>query len=352
MAGRKTPAMGARPNLYTGHRLPPRTALGQMLFGVQVRQVLFVAARLGIADLLAEGPRSAAELASRSGADEAALYRVLRALCAIGIFSWLGDGRFELTPLGQLLRSGVHGSLRAVAGHSIEGGRAFAELLHSVRTGEPAFNRAFGVSLFDYLAQEPDVGISFDGSMESRTVGVADATLAAYDFSRYRTVVDVGGGTGVFLMALLAAYPAVRGVILERPAVAERARRRITAAGFGERCTVTEGDFFDSVPPGGDAYVLSRVIHDWDDERASAILVACRDAMSDGAKLVLLEAVVPTDAIPPLETAMFDINMLVMTGGRERTEAEFRALFASAGLRLTRIIESGTPVSVIEGTAA
>ena len=252
-------------------QLPPPAVLYQLATGHYVSHAIYAAAKLGIADLLGTGPQRCDDLAKATGTHAPALRRVLRLLASAGVFAETEDGRFELTPVGSCLQSGP-GSFRPVALLFTSPGvrAAWGDLLHSVRTGEPALNHVFGMGSFEYFAQHPEEAAVFDEAMGAFTAMVAIAVAAAYDFSRFGTIIDVGGGEGALLAGILRANPALRGVVFDMPRVAEGANETIAAAGLGDRCEFVGGDFFEAVPGGGDAYILKHVIHDWDDERAPA----------------------------------------------------------------------------------
>jgi len=320
-----------------------------MITGFWISQAIYAAAKLGIADLVKEGPKPCEELAQATGTHPQTLYRLLRALASVGVFHEGKDGRFGLTPLAEYLQSGVPGSLRAFAIMQSElQYRAYGEVLHSVKTGETAFQRVCGQELFPYLTQHPTAAAVFDEAMTGYTTQVAATVAAAYDFSQFGTLVDVGGGHGTLLRAILQANPALQGVLFDLPHVTEDAKKRIAAAGLTERCSIIGGDFFAAVPTGGDAYLLKWIIHDWDEERAVTLLKNCHRAMAARSKLLVIEAV-----LPPGNTSFFhkwaDLTMLVITGGRERTEAEYSALFAAADFQLTQIIPTASEMSIIEG---
>jgi SAM-dependent methyltransferase len=334
--------------------LTPRLALFQLLTAHYVSRAIYVAAKLGIADLLSSGPRTYEELAAATGTHGPSLNRVLRLLASAGVFAETEIGRFALTPLGECLRSDAPGSSRAAAmlfAGPLMG--AWDELLHSVQTGEPGFVRAFGKEPFPYMAEHPDQARVFNDAMTAVSTHTARAVPSAYDFSGMKTVVDVGGGHGVLLSGILQANAAVRGVLFELPHVADGGRKAIAELGLAERCQVVAGDFFESVPAGGDAYVLKSVIHDWDNPRSTKILQNCHRAMAPDGKLLLVELVLPArvDQSPRAQIGTgSDVNMLVNIGGRERTDAEFGDLFAAAGFRLTRIEPiAGSLSSVLEG---
>ena len=332
---------------------PPSGAMLQLIAGFWVSRALYIAAKLGIADFLTEGPQESTALAAATGTHAPSLRRVLRALASVGVFAEDEQGRFALTPLGATLQTGVPGSLRAWA--TVQLGedhyQAWGELLHSVQTGEIAFDHIFGLDVWQYRAQHPAHAQLFDAAMADM-IGVFNAAvLASYPFATLGKVVDVGGGDGSLLVHLLQAHPQMQGILLDLPHVAAKAQQRITEAGLGGRCEIIAGDVFTAVPRGGDAYILSRVIHDWDDERSVAILTNCHHAMATQSKLLLIERVLPSRVAPSgmaQALVLSDLNMMVMNGGRERTEAEYQMLCAAAGLRLTQIIPTPSPMSVIE----
>lgn len=336
---------------------PPPVAMLHMIAGFWVSRALYLAAKLGIADLVQDQPRTATELAAATGTHAPSLYRVLRALVSVGVFAEDEHERFSLTPLAATLRSDVPGSLRAWAMVQLgeEHYQAWGELMHSVRTGEIAFEHVFGMGVWQYRAQHPEQGKRFDEAM-ANLIGVYNAAvLASYPFSTIENVVDVGGGDGSLLIVLLQANPTMKGVLFDLPHVTERAKQRIADAGLTERCKVVAGDALTSAPSGGDAYMLSRVIHDWDDDHAVTILKNCHRAMTDQGKLLLIERVLPArveSSSAAQALVLSDLNMMVMNGGRERTEAEYRALFEAAGFRLTKVTPTQSAMSVIEGARA
>jgi SAM-dependent methyltransferase len=335
------------------NQLPPGTVLYQLAIGHYVSRALHLAAKLGVADLLASGPLPAAELAAKTGTDPAALRRVLRLLTSVGVFTEAANGAFALAPLGEALRSDVPGSARALvllfAGVALQD--SWKELEYCVRTGEPAFRKhspdGDAFSNFD-----PEQARIFDAAMATFAPQTAAAIAAAYDFSRFESVVDVGGGNGALLIGILGANPKLRGVVFDRPQAADGARKNVAAAGLDVRCRVVSGDFFQSVPEGADLYLTKHVIHDWEDEKATAILANVRRAMKPGARLLIAEGVYPAHVDTSLEcrgAAANDVNMLVATGGRQRSEEEFRALYAAAGFALERIVRTASPLCLIEG---
>jgi hypothetical protein len=331
----------------------PAERLFQMITGFAVSQAISVAARLGIADLLADGPKGGDELAAAVGADAGALSRVLRFLAGHGVFAEAADGRFELTPLARCLQAGAPGSMRARAIFWGEDWvwRPWGELLYSVRSGRPAFDHIYGTGAFDFLARNPRAGEVFHAAMSAQAAWEAAAVVAAYDFSTVDVIVEVGCGDGGLLSAILARHPRARGVFFDQPRVVERAKALVQATEVRERSAFVAGDFFESVPPGGRAYVLKHVIHDWDDARATGILQNCRRAMAGNGRVLIVEGIVGPANEPDL-VKLLDLQMLVRQPGRERTAHEYRALLAAAGFGPTRIVPTRAQVSVIEGVSA
>ncbi len=328
---------------------PPPLVMVQMMTGYVVSQAIYVAAKLGIADLLKDGPRSSDELAKSVGADARSLYRVLRSLASLGVFTETNEKSFALTPLAETLRTDVPGSLHAMAVWMNEPfhWRVYEEMLHSVKTGKLAFEHVFGMEAFPYFVQNPEVAKIFDNAMTSFSLMTAPAVTAAYDFSVIKKIVDVAGGHGLLLSSILKMNPHLEGVLFDMPSVIEGAGRLIEEAGVANRCAKVAGDFFESVPAGGDAYIMKHIIHDWDDERSLVILRNCHRALVENGKLLLVEVVIPPGNEPSLGKLM-DIEMMLLPGGTERTEAEYAELFAAAGFRLTKVVPTGSPVSVIE----
>lgn len=306
-------------------------------------QAVSAAADLGIADELASGPRSVDQLAKAVDAEPHTLYRLLRVCSDIGILREL-DGRiFTLTDSGKTLRTGVPGSMRNFAMWAgLPAARAaWSDLATSVRTGEPAFGRVNGEPLFAHMRERPDVAAVFDKAMSEIAQQVLLPAVTAYDFSAFRTIVDVGGGRGAILAAALAASPRARGVLYDLPDVIADAGQPLDELGVRKRAKLRSGDFFQSVPSGGDGYLLSNIIHDWDDESSVRILANCREAMTRDGRVLLIEAVLPEGRQTSLMTKLMDLDMLVLTGGLQRTEAEFSSLLRRAGLRLARVVPGG-----------
>ena len=327
---------------------PSPPALFEMATAYWLSQAIYVAAKLGIADLLKDGPQSCVALATSTGSDAPSLFRVMRALSSVGIFSHLGRDRFALSRLAESLQTEVYGSLKAMV---ITLGeihyQACGNLLHSVQTGSPAFNKVFGASLFDYLQQNVDAANSFNQGMANVSSMLAHAVLMAYDFAGISSIVDIGGGQGKLLEKILQFSPNTRGTVFDTASTIEKAKQQLDNSAWNGRCSYVAGDFFNSVPQGADAYILCGVIHDWDDSRAITILRNCRQAMAENGRVLLVDMVVP-DTNAMSFSKLLDLNMLAMTGGRERTKAEFRALLGAADYKLTRIIPTMAPQSVIE----
>jgi O-methyltransferase domain/Dimerisation domain len=325
--------------------------LAQLVRGSLTTQLISVASTLGIADLLQSGPKSAGEIAAAVGADPSALYRVLRALAGMGIFAERSDGRFEMTPLAEPLRRDALESVHSSAelyGSTWWWGTAGA-LLHTVRSGETAFEHVHGLALFEYLQRNAAAATLFNEHQANMTHQDAAAIVAAYDFAGLRTVVDVGGGQGILLAAIVQAYPEVRGVLFEMPSVVDQADTRLRTMGVRGRCEVVAGDFFKEIPAGGDAYILKDIVHDWDDERAIDVLTNCRKAVRNepNGKVLVIEKIIPPGN-EPFAGKLTDITMLLMTGGRERTGLEYGTLLATAGLTVRRIVPTQSPASIID----
>ena len=334
--------------------MPPQMLLYQMAIGHYLSRALHVIAKLGVADLLSAGARGVEELAKATETHPPSLRRVMRLLASVGVFEEKENGGFALTALGECLRADVPGSSRAMvllfAGIGIQD--SWKDLEWCVRTGEPAYRKRGAADAFAEMAKDPAQAANFDAAMADFTKMTAVAVAAAYDFTPLGTIVDVGGGNGALLLGILKAYAHLQGVVADRADVVERAKKEIAASGLGARCRAVAIDFFREVPGGADAYVLKHVIHDWDDERARTILANCRRVVPPNGRLLLVEGVYPPriDGSPESRgAAANDVNMLVSTGGRQRSEAEFRSLYSAAGFRLTRIVPTPARASVIEG---
>src|SRR5882757_8420629 len=341
-----------------GHvmRLPRRAhdAMVERIAAYWQSQLVFVAAKLGIADVLAEGPLTVDEIAARVGAHPANLGRVLRALASVGIFASDPHGRFHLTRLAQTLRSDHPESLRNFALMLVDdyNWSAWGALEHSVRTGTSAFEHVHGAPAFLWMREHPEKETIFAASMASISIMENAAVTRAYAFGKLRKVVDVGGAHGHLLVSILRSYIKVRGVLFDQPPVIEEAGRTgfISAADVVSRCEAVAGDFLESVPEGADAYVMKYIIHDWDDERSVRILQNCRKAMADDGRVIVIDHVVAAGNRFDWGKLM-DINMMVMLGSKERTMDEFRQLFARAGLRLKKVMRTASSLSILEGVA-
>jgi hypothetical protein len=329
----------------------PLATLMNLVSGFQVSQAISVVANLGIADLLGDGQRDADELAATAGAHPRSLYRLLRALAGVGLFSEDADGRFALTPLGDCLRSDATGSVAplAIFFGQPDYWQAWGGLSHSVQTGEYAFRHVHGTSPWEYRLRHAEAGAAFDWAMTGRSRAEADAALDAFDFGRFDTVVDVGGGQGAFLAALLARHQRTRGVLFDQAHVVARAQPLLQAAGVADRCRVEGGSVFESIPHGGDAYLLKSVLHDWEDEDALAILRMCRAVIGADRPLLVIDWVI-SEGHEGAVAKLLDLALLVSPGGTVRTPDEWATLFATAGFRLANIYPTRAGEYVIEAT--
>jgi len=336
--------------MTTSSSVTPTQAVLHVIAGFWLSRCVYIAAKLGLADLLTDGPKTPGELAAATGTHAPALYRVLRALASTGWLHEETDGRFAATPLTAGLQTGAPGSLRALATTELgeEHYPAWGNLLFSVKTGELAFDDVFGMPNWKYWAGHEEQAGIFNRGMSEMTAIIEPAVLSLCDLSGARTIVDVGGGRGTLMSAVLTAYPQARGIVVDLPHVIEQGRHLIADNGLQDRCELIAGDFFQSVPSSGDVYLLKWVIHDWDDAQAVAILKNCHAAMPPHARLLLIEAPLSARNEPCLHKLM-DINMLVMTGGRERTEAEYRTLLDAAGFELTRVSVTPLELAILEG---
>jgi hypothetical protein len=327
----------------------PQQRMGQMLIGYCISQALYVVAKLGLADLLRDRPRTADDLALATQTHRSALYRLLRALASVGVFAEDDRRYFSLTPLADCLRSDVPGSQcpRAIASGELFY-PAWGQLLFSVQTGGTAFEKVYGLPVFDYLSRHPRQARLFDGAMASIHGRETVAMLEAYDFSSIRVLADIGGGNGSVLTAVLQKHSDVRGILFDLPEVAERGGAIVEAAGLTERCPVVGGDFFASIPAGADACLLRHIIHDWNDDEAVTILRNVHRGLGRGGRLLVVEHVLPPGNEPSIGK-LLDLAMLLVPGGQERTAEEYHRLLTAAGFRLTRIVPTNAEVSVIEG---
>jgi hypothetical protein len=330
----------------------PQQQLARLITGYWLSQAIYVAAKLELPDRLRQGPRTADDLARETAVQPRPLYRLLRALASVGVFAEDAEHRFGLTPLADCLRSDVPGSQWAMAVMAGEEHyAAYGELFHSVRTGGTGFEKVYGEPIFDYLASRPEQARLFDQAMVSVHGRETGAMLDAYDFSGVRVLADIGGGNGSVLTAVLRKYPSMRGILFDRPHVAERARAGIAAAGLADRCQVVGGNFFESVPTGAEAYLMRHIIHDWDDERSTLILRNIHTAMATAGRLLVVEGIIPPGNEPAFGK-LLDLTMLAIPGGQERTREEYQTLFRAGGFRLTRVVPTAAEVCVIEGEKA
>jgi hypothetical protein len=332
--------------------LPANAILMQMLFGAQMQRSICVAAKLGIADLLTE-PKTATELAAETNTHAPSVYRLLRTLASMGIFTENAAGKFELTPLAALLREDAPNSMRDFTIMMGEDWiwRAWGELMYSVKTGGVAHDKIQGMNSFEFFAQNEEAGRVFNRAMTNLSLSVIPAVVEAYDFSGIGKLVDIAGGHGLLLTGILKANPQVQGILFDLLFVIEGAGEWLEKEGIRHRVELAAGDFFQTVPAGADAYMMKHIIHDWDDEHSINILRSIHSAMNINGKVLIIEMVIPEGNEPSPSKAL-DILMLVMEGGKERTKDEYRGLLEASGFRLTRIIPTKSPYSVIEGERA
>jgi hypothetical protein len=329
--------------------VPPEAFLTQMAFGAMMTQALYVAAKLGIADLLAAKPQTISELAAATNTHERALYRVLRSLASAGIFEETDPKVFSMTPLSEPLRSDAPGSIRNGAIFMGEEWhwRVWGNMLYSVQTGKPAWGHVHGAEVFDYFAVNPQQAEIFNRAMTDMSVVTAPAVVEAYDFSGIGTLADIAGGHGFLLSQVLKANPGIKGILFDVAPVIEGAGALLEKEGVADRVEKNSGDFFAAVPKGADAYMMKHIIHDWDDERSTKILRNINAAMNPDGKVLIIEVVVP-EGNEPHYSKLLDLEMLASPGGAERTAEEYRELLAAAGFRLTRIVPTSSPFSIIE----
>lgn len=329
--------------------VPGHIAVMELLAAGWLTQAIHAAAELGVADALADGPRTGAELAERIGADEDGLHRLLRLLIAHGIFARRRDGRYALTPMAKALRSDSAVSLRDAAlffGSALHRDH-WSHLVDAVRTGKPVGQALHGMSFFEHVQANRQLGKLFDNAMTSIGTLSLGPLLAAYDFTRFDTVVDIGGGEGTLIAEILRGAPRSTGILFDLPEVAEAAAAHLAVRGVAERCTIERGSFFDTVPQGGDVYILKHILHDWPEQDAGRILGAVRAAMKPDARLVIVELVLPENHRPH-PGKFVDLEMLVNVGGRERTAAEYREFLARYGFTLQRVIPTVSPDNILE----
>lgn len=320
----------------------PQETMLNLIIGFSIVRSIYLAAQLGVADVFDEQPKTIAQLAAATNTEPGALYRLLRALASVGIFTEVSEQCFALTPLGATLSSSSPGSMRyyALTHMGAAQSLAWSHGLHSLKTGEIAFDAVAGMSLWEHYAQHPEDAQIFSQGMTSSGFASMQAVVASYDFSRFKTLVDVGGAQGSLISAIVRSYPHVKGILFDRPEIMANVR-------VDETIQPVAGNFFESVPGSGDAYLMRRILHDWDDEKSLMILKNCHQAMPEHGKLLLVESLIPPGN-EPSPAKFIDLVMLLLTGGRERTEAEYRTLLQSSGFKLTRVIPTSSMDSIIE----
>ncbi len=329
------------------NELPPAAQLMKFIVGRWISKPIYVAAELGIADMLAEGPKSIEEIAQASQSHASSLYRVMRALASVGIFFETEAKRFELTPMAEYLKTGAMRSI-ALMFNSDWSDKAWGCFLDSVKTGVTAFEKAHGMSVSDWLEKNPQAAEVFNEANAIKAGSSHRAIVDVYDFSGINTLTDVGGGLGILMAEILIANPLMEGIVADTPSVIQKTGKMIQARGIEDRCQAVECDFFKKIPSGSDAYLMSNILHDWPDEQCQIILTNCHRAMKTESRLLVVEMVIAPGNGPSV-AKLLDLEMLVITGGRERTEAEFNNLFVSSGFKLSRIIPTKESVCVIEG---
>ncbi len=330
-------------------QLPPEAVLMQIAGGAFTSQAVSLAARIGIADLLADGPRSVADLATATNTHERSLYRFLRCLASIGVFAETDPNVFSLTPLAEPLRSDAPNSVRDLLIFMGEEWhwRVYGEMNYSVQTGKPAWGRVHGAEVFDYFGDHPAEAEIFNRAMTNLSMMAGPAVVEAYDFSGVKTLADIAGGHGLLLAGILKANPNVNGLLFDMPAVIEGASQLLQNEGVAERVKLEQGSFFDSVPAGADTYMMKHIIHDWDDERSTTILKNIHKVIPADGRVLIVEMVIAPGNEPHFGKIQ-DMEMLVSPGGIERTEEEYRRLLADAGFKLTRVIPTRSPLSIVE----
>jgi hypothetical protein len=332
--------------------IPPsaRDQLFDLIWSFTKPLLIYSAARLQIADLLKDGPKHAQALAETVQIEAGILHRFLRGLAWCGLLVHQDDNRFSLTPMGELLRSDVPNSLYE---HALSMGEldvpVWKNMYETLQSGETGAALTFGMEIFDYFDQNPAIGSRFDRLMGNATIATAAGIVNAYDFSPFNTVIDIGGGNGTLMTTILKANPNLHGIIFDLPHVAARTSEHLKQIGVADRCDAVGGDFFDAVPTGGDVYLMKWVLHDWSDERSLTILKNYRAAMTENARLLVVDMVMPEQASPTTREIMWDLHMMVMVNGIERTESQFRELFSQTGFKLSRIIPIETGFCIIEG---
>ena len=329
--------------------VPPHAQLVQMGMAHWVSHIVYVAARLGVADHLAKGPMDAEQLAGRTATHAPSLYRLMRTLASLGILAEDASHRFALTPLGEALKTGAPGSARAtiLTLASTVWVQGWDQLLYSVQTGKPGFEKHLGMPVFDWLAKHPEEASLFSETMVGFHGAEPPAVAAAYDFNAFGSIVDVGGATGNMLVHILQRHARARGILFDLPHVVAEAPAFLASQGMADRVSIASGSFFDTVPAGHDAYVLSHIIHDWDEDQCQTILRNCRKAIDRNGRLLIVEMVLP-EGDTPHPGKMLDMMMLVAPGGQERTPSEYGTILSRAGFELTRVVPTTSDVSIVE----
>lgn len=327
---------------------PPQAVIMQLSMGALVTQAIYVAAKLGIADVVDQGPKHIGDIAKEVGAHSRSLYRILRTLASLGVFHEASPNTFENSPLSEVLRSGIPGSMRESMIFMGEPWHynVWANMLHSATTGEPAWKQTHGQDVFDWFAENPEASEIFNGCMSELSAGAAPAIVDAYDFSGIDTLADIAGGHGFLLSQILRANKDLKGILFDQQHVIDGAGELLRSSGVADRIEIVAGDFFDEVPA-ADVYIMKHIIHDWDDERATQIMKTIRRAMKDNGKLLLAEMVIP-GGNEPHPGKMLDLEMLTSPGGVERTESEYARLFELSGFRLNRVVPTKSPFSIVE----
>ena len=333
------------------HTTPPPAQMMQLITGFWTSCCIYSAAKLDIADQLALHPQGASRLAESTHCHAPSLNRVLRALVSAGIFSKNQQGEFCNNALSETLRSDVPGSMKAMAIAQLgDHYNAWGNLIYSIKTGKTAFDQVEGMPVWKYYETHPEEGDNFMKAMTGLTGAVIKNVIPVYDFSSMNTIVDVGGGNGALLMAVLNAAPQAKGIVFDEEYVVEKTQKELSKNGFDGRCSTSAGSFFDFIPKDADCYLMKMVLHDWNDEQSLQILSNCQKAMKPASKLLVIESIIPEEDSPHPGKYM-DINMLAMTGGMERTQKEFAALFQKAGLKLSSVTHTHSPLfSIIEAT--
>lgn len=328
-------------------QMPPQAQIMQFILSKWISKPIYVAAELGIADILSDGPKRIDKIAHLSGTHSSTLYRIMRALACLGIFREIDDKTFELTPMAECLKTGA---LRPIARmmHSDWHDRAWDNLLYSVKSGKASFDNAFGMPVFQWFKENPEAENIFNQANAVKAATSHRAIVDSYDFSGIETLVDIGGGIGALMVEVLKSNPAMKGIIAERPTILKEAQKFIEQNELTERCTALECDFFKEIPVNSSAFLMSHILHDWEDEKAIKILKNCHSAMTSDEKIIVVESVVPDNNEFSI-AKLLDLEVLVIGGGKERTESEFRLLFESSGFKLSRIVQTRESISIIEG---